>query len=338
MSSYRSAIEHHKGLLAAARTQSPTKRSIRPSSKLPGWGHLIELCTHPDRALGRVSASDYPHVSVWRICKEFDLGKRQTVQDMKRCARENPGTSLHCSFPCTVWSSWQNMSIHKHGAKYIKRLQTRRNYALRLLRHFIEIAEVVLENGGHISFEWPRHCSGWQQQELLDFIFRHNLYSVSVDGCACGLTNSKGEPVLKKWRFITSSLRQAESLRGLRCQHPPNYRHAEISGSATKPTERYPDKLCHTMLSGLFGHWNVVPAMPCQKVVDYGHVSPGEVSGFGATPMSSPIGVSLLQYANVTKLLDRKDHYRDPKAKEAIRLEGESLVQKGTWLLQSVTE
>ena len=78
--------------------------------------------------------------------------------------------------------------------------------------------------------------------------------------------------------------------------------------------------------------------MPCIEVVDYGHIRPGEVSGFGATPCSTPVGISVLQYANVTKLLDRKEHYRDPKAREAIRLEGESLVDKGTWLLQTVIE
>ena len=82
------------------------------------------------------------------------------------------------------------------------------------------------------------------------------------------------------------------------------------------------------MLSGLFGHWDVCPAMPCVEVVDYGHIRPGEVSGFGATPCSSPVGISVLQYANVTKLLDRKEHYRDPKAREAIRQEGESLVRR----------
>ena len=40
----------------------------------------------------------------------------------------------------------------------------------------------------------------------------------------------------------------------------------------------------------------------------------------------------------MTKLLDRKEHHRDPKAKEAIRQEGESLVNKGTWLLNTVIE
>ena len=88
------------------------------------------------------------------------------------------------------------------------------------------------------------------------------------------------------------------------------------------------------MLSGLFGHWNYVPAMPCVAVEDYGHLSPGIVSGFGATPMSSPVGIDITVgsevsqtfevdvQALVTKLLDRREQYRDPKAREAIKVEG----------------
>ena len=40
--------------------------------------------------------------------------------------------------------------------------------------------------------------------------------------------------------------------------------------------------------------------------------------------------------AYVTKLLDRKEYYRDPRAKQAITDEGKSLVDQGTWLLESV--
>ena len=150
-----------------------------------------------------------------------------------------------------------------------------------MLRHFIEIAEAVLASGGHVSFEWPRHCAGWLQKDLATFIQKYDLYSVAVDGCACGLVDKNGEPFLKKWQFVTSSERLAQSLAGLRCQHPKEFRHSEISGSKTKTTELYPPKLCHTMLSGLFGHWNAVPAMPCIEVQDYGHVPPGDASDFG---------------------------------------------------------
>ena len=129
----------------------------------------------------------------------------------------------------------------------------------------------------------------------MEFIHKHNMYVADVDGCACGLVDSKGQPMLKKWRFITSSERQAQSLSALRCQHPKGFVHSEISGSKTKGTERYPPKLCHVTLSSLFGHWHSVPAMPCIHAQDYGHVPPASVTGFGATPMTSPTSIQLMK-------------------------------------------
>ena len=170
--------------------------------------------------------------------------------------------------------------------------------------------------------------------------------------------------MLKKWRFVTSSERQAQSLSTLRCQHPKEFVHSEISGSKTKGTEKYPSRLCHTMLSSLFGHWHFVPAMPCIDIQEYGHVEPAVVTGFGATPMTSSTIIDMVKMpikdgppplvgeevenpfdycpsgtsttttttttstsgfgnistapALVTKLLDRKEYYRDPRAKQAI--------------------
>ena len=98
------------------------------------------------------------------------------------------------------------------------------------------------------------------------------------------------------------------------------------------------------MLSGLFGHWNHVPAMPCVAVEDFGHLAPGEITGFGATPMSSPTGIEVSSQVDgpqqgsnalqalVTKLLDRREQYRDPKARQAIKVEGQSLVEQGAVL------
>ena len=47
----------------------------------------------------------------------------------------------------------------------------------------------------------------------------NNLYSVDVDGCAAGVQNSAGVPMLKQWRFVTSSPRLAASLSAVRCVH-----------------------------------------------------------------------------------------------------------------------
>ena len=103
----------------------------------------------------------------------------------------------------------------------------------------------------------------WLDAEtLIDFIIRHNLFSVNVDGCGCGMLSSTGEPILKRWQFITSNQEQAQALAQLHCRHPSGFKHAEIAGSETKRTEHYPPKLAHTMLSSLYPETHHVPAMP----------------------------------------------------------------------------
>ena len=167
--------------------------------------------------------------------------------------KNHPGTSIHGSLPCTVWSAWQYMAIQRHGPTYFEKLKRRRGQSIQLLKSFIKCAELCLSLGGEVSFEWPRDCSGWQRPELIKFIHCNSLHTASVDGCGCGMTNPAGEPLLKKWRFICSSKRLAAALSTLRCEHPSGFKHGEIVGSVTKSTESYPMRLCNKYLAALFG-------------------------------------------------------------------------------------
>ena len=191
--------------IAAAASIAPSKRTVRKSDKLPGWGTLLEICTSPTSQLGETAAAEYPSTKVIRITESMNFESAETVEQLAWHIVNNPGISLHGSLPCTVWSSWQNMSVHKHGQKYAKKLKQRRKKAAAMLRSFIALADLALDYGGEISFEWPRHCLGWLRPEMLRFIERYDLFSVAVDGCAVGMQNSAGEPLLKQWRFITSS-------------------------------------------------------------------------------------------------------------------------------------
>ena len=40
----------------------------------------------------------------------------------------------------------------------------------------------------------------------------------------------------------------------------------------------------------------------------------------------------------VTKLMDRKEQYRDPRAQSAIWAEGQALLKEGTWLPETMVE
>ena len=176
------------------------------------------------------------------------------------------------------------------------------------------------------------------------------------------MTNKDGEPLLKKWRFVTSSQRQAGALSSLRCQHPPDFKHGVIQGSTTKGTEVYPLKLCRTILSSLFGLYNFCPSLPvtcspCSPACLEGpspcihrqhrekEVIPSdfEISDFltqdlmpGAAELDSD-GTARVPLA-VHKLLDRGEMRSSPDAMNAVRSEKQGLLKEGTWLEEKPVE
>ena len=69
-----------------------------------------------------------------------------------------------------------------------------------------------------------------------------------------------------------------------------------------------------------------------------------EISDFGMSPNLCGRFIQDLTsedesiYAGVTKLLDRNEAHRDPRAHQAIRAEGEALIKEKTWLEETVIE
>ena len=132
---------------------------------------------------------------------------------------DNPEVSIHGSLPCTAWSTFQYVALARNGPKYEAKLKRRQAASKAMLKDIIKVAEKAMPLGGHCSCEWPRGCMGWAIPELVRFIHENDLYSVSVDGCACGMTDDKGNPIYKAWRFATSSPRLADELATFKCAH-----------------------------------------------------------------------------------------------------------------------
>ena len=223
----------------------------------------------------------------------------------------------------------------------MQQLDTVRKASLKVVASFIEVAEVAISLGGQVLFVWPRSCVGWQQPLLVNFMQRNQLYDADVDGCACGMQDLEGQPRLKQWRFHTSSARLAAALAKLPCHgHQPPLQHREISGQETPESERYPPNLCRTVLSSLFGDFQRAPAMTCVPPTTHGHREHDVcTSAFDApchyfhanssTDATASDGGDLVP-AMVTKLLDRREWKHHPKAFDAIKDEGKSLVAAKT--------
>ena len=118
------------------------------------------------------------------------------------------------------------MCLHRYGSSYAKKLKAKRKTSKKLLANYVKVAERILQNGGHVAFEWPKHCEGCMLTELLQFVKKHDLYETRCDGCAFDLKDSKGEPHLKTWRVVTSSRKLAKDLGAYRCQHPKDFKHS----------------------------------------------------------------------------------------------------------------
>ena len=312
------------------------EREQRASGKLPGWGHFVELCTPKDSTLG-LTAREFKGVKVMRVTKEMDILNDDFFKGLCAEVKKKPGTCLHASLPCTPWSQWQSMALHKYGAPYARDLAKRRAISRKMLARFIYLAEIVLKQGGEISFEWPRFCSGWRLPELIDFIVKWDLYTCAVDGCAFGLKDKDGVPIKKPWPFITSCQRQAVSLSNARCRHAADFKHSIAEGPKTLSTERYPVPLCRTLLGSLYGGYRFAPAMPCTEFKPhvhraYQHLLEGfAIESHGKEPKYNIPG-------SVTRVLSKKEIASSPDAQKAILKEADALVENGTWDLSTVIE
>ena len=87
----------------------------------------------------------------------------------------------------TVFLALHEYEENENKASFLRRRVRDRKHFRAQVKRFAEFAELVLKNSGHVSFKWPRHCSGWAIKELSSFIKWWSLFSVHVDGCAAGV-------------------------------------------------------------------------------------------------------------------------------------------------------
>ena len=75
----------------------------------------------------------------------------------------------------------------------------------KLFKSFVKRAELVLSLGGTVTFEWPRHNSGWNRPDVRRFFEQHpEFQSVEFDGCMLGLKSKDSRPIKKPWKLMTT--------------------------------------------------------------------------------------------------------------------------------------
>ena len=156
------------------------------------YGLLIEFCCSENSSLCKVA--HHLGISYLGITKEsFDISDDDSFQQLVHWLQDeiqesNGPVHLWGSLPCTKWSPWQNMAIHKHGEHYREQLERDRDVSRSMIMKFTEIGQLVkCSRGGSVTIEWSKDSSGWTEPVVVQMIEFLELLPVEVHGCAFGL-------------------------------------------------------------------------------------------------------------------------------------------------------
>eukprot|EP00435_Cladocopium_sp_Y103_P034912 s909_g9.t1 len=166
--------------------------------KLAGHDVLFGFACDKESNLGSVGAEH--GVKVIRLCKEdIDLECPESIEQLIAQVKGLPGCSIHCSIECKPWSQRQRLNEHKYP-RLSASIRKERENSEKLLKQFIRVANMCLDNGGDCSFEWPRFCSGWALPCLQEWILDRQLHSAVFNGCTVG-AEADGQLAKKPWSF-----------------------------------------------------------------------------------------------------------------------------------------
>ena len=296
-------------------------------------GTIIEFCCEENSAMCRVC--DLLGISYIGVTKaslnidDPDLFEQLLLWIQHEIQDANGTIHLWCSLPCTVWSPWQNMAIHKYGQRYKEKLLERRLHSLGMVSKFREVARLVkLSRGGSSNFEWSRDSVGWSEPEVQDCMSELELELVMFEGCAFNL-EIDGKFPEKRWTVATDNPAIKAEFAKRRCHHPPKY-HDHLEGKVTTKSGVYNISMAACIVSCLFPGVALdhVPAMPVVPFHQHEHREKD-------VHVSSPSPHSL---AAIHKLLTRKEMLGSQDALQAIAEEAQSMRDRQVWDDSSVME
>jgi len=275
-------IDIHRGPATSLIANASDSPSTRRDPAFRRGLSCIEFCTSEDSNLGKVAESY--GIELLRLTEQNgNVLDDLLIEQLEHHVRMEPGIDLWASVPCSPWSTWQAMCVHLYGESYREKLRKMRLQSRHIIRNFIKLAETVMESGGRIAYEWPRGASGWALPEITQFIKKWGLFVVDFDGCAFGATDPSGNPILKRWRVMTSCPRLANTFVHQRCQHEKGFKHTVIQGGLTAKTASYPPAMCEAIISSWYPNYthahvpamSVVGTMTCSPCADQGDNIPG---------------------------------------------------------------
>ena len=209
---------------------------------------LVEFACSEDSNLGKVGHRNGQKIV--RLTESDDVFSEKGFDKAKKAILEtNTVCDLFGSLPCTPWTAWQHLNLHRLGKKFRTKLLERRKESLAMLERFAELARIVVAKGGTVSFEWPKACTGWRLSELQMIEQELGMKRVTIHGCMLGVLSKKGVPIKKPWMISSNSPSLIQHLEQFVCDNRHN--HEKCEGSETKRSGFYPEKMSIEILQGL---------------------------------------------------------------------------------------
>ena len=300
--------------------ESPAVPAVFRHQK-PGALVLFEIVSHSGSRLSSV-ANDSGVRVVSISCDKVDFDDPSVIDQLDSQVSALPGCCLCGSLFSDGWG------FRQCGYGYWK--------AHRTLLSFLQVASVVIANGGEVVLEWPRDSSCWMLPEVQAFEDQFGLRKVSFDGCAIGLVSLSGVPYDAPWQIMTSSKCTIDNFQSFRCSHSSATKHCSARTLGPRVTH-YPETFHKVLLVSLFPSAFQSPALPCVPSLPQLHRDKDSRPRILLDVLMHESGVKEVKIPGlVHRLLDRKEWAGQPGAHEAIKKEKDGLVEVGAWLEEEI--
>ena len=171
---------------------------------------LSEIVSHAGSHFTNVAnESGVRAVSI--LCDQLDFADPSVTDQLVSQVSAFPGCCLCGSLFSDGWGFRQS------GYGYWK--------VHRTLLSFLQVASVVIANGGEVVLEWPQDSTCWMLPEVQAFEDQFGLRRVSFDGCAIGLVSPSGVPYDAPWQIMTSSKRTIDNFQPFKRSHSSATKH-----------------------------------------------------------------------------------------------------------------
>ena len=124
-----------------------------------GFNTLFEYACDENSAFGEVC--DELGTEGKRLSRNvIDLQDEEQVSQLITQADDRKAADAWVSLPCTVFTPWQHMNVHRHGWRFLHKLEKRRKQAKKMFAQAKRFMKKILAEGCRVAIEWPAN-SGW---------------------------------------------------------------------------------------------------------------------------------------------------------------------------------